>query len=608
MSLQSSLIRRGTASSVSQRLDLEKEDEIIKITDCNLDEATERFKKTLIGRFLHLGGRSVEAMIGFLPVLVSGTTKAERFQFNFDKEEDLLMVLNKLPCHFNHWIFALERWEPFTSENFPNTVPFWIKVTGVLVHFWNDKTFGEIAKALGKKMAIDANNAHFQRRVGFPNGDIGKVTFSYEGLDRYCFGCKRISHDIYACTEISQGEKEQLIKEYRELNSAASSTQQCLLGPPGNRRSNNGNNKRPRSPTSDMYRGSRNQSQILGISRGEKRNKASENYWTSRSSRDNGKPVKESDWSRDEKYDHHQELKQKDNVWSRLDKQTTRKKTGDYNSRHDLRNQAQGSQGRLRGMTRMCRVTVWCPKSQLNGEKSNNHSRTVTNSNRPGKSPSEKKDSQQTISGVIPVHIGLNGQDKRMRLLKGKAHMTAESQEKHIPHALWLKDRGTNMEMTREEENEVDKLVDEFGDVVMDDNMVQNDNLIVDEPGYNAEIIDSISQLSPENAEFLNMQEEARYSAMGETIPTVSAFKTQKQPLTDQKKKKSSGKDRSTQVGKQSGLPSGAVMRKKIHRIPDLKGVCASKKLNAIRGKPSPKNNPRGSGSVGSQKPPSKKI
>lgn len=111
-----------------------------------------------------------------------------RFQFDFDKEEDLNMVLNKHMCHINQWIFALERSEPFTSENFPNTIPFWIKVTGVPVHFWNDKTFKEISKALGRIMALDAKNAHlqvsvdadkplqFNRRIGFPNGDIGKVS------------------------------------------------------------------------------------------------------------------------------------------------------------------------------------------------------------------------------------------------------------------------------------------------------------------------------------------------------------------------------------------------------------------------------------------------
>ena len=159
MNSQSNLIRQGGNPSETRRqLDL-TEEEIIRIPACDLTAASERFKRTLIGRVLHRRGRSVEAMIALLPRAriwnVEGRAREVnlgngRFRFDFDKEEDLNMVLNKRPCHFDHWIFALERWEPSTSENFPNTIPFWIKITGVPVHFWNDDTFSEIAKALGK--------------------------------------------------------------------------------------------------------------------------------------------------------------------------------------------------------------------------------------------------------------------------------------------------------------------------------------------------------------------------------------------------------------------------------------------------------------------------
>ncbi|KAG2243439.1 hypothetical protein Bca52824_094729 [Brassica carinata] len=68
MSLQSNLIRQGGNSSTARRqLDLASEDEIIRIPACDLTAASERFKRTLIGRVLHRGGRSVEAMIALLP-------------------------------------------------------------------------------------------------------------------------------------------------------------------------------------------------------------------------------------------------------------------------------------------------------------------------------------------------------------------------------------------------------------------------------------------------------------------------------------------------------------------------------------------------------------
>lgn len=279
---------------VKRRLELDLEDEIINLPACDLNEASERFKKTLIGRVLHKGGRSIEAMIALLPRAriwnVEGRARGTnlgngRFQFDFEKEEDLITVLNKRPCHINQWIFALERWEPFTSDNFPNTISFWIKVTGVPVHFWNDQTFEEISKALGKKMALDSKNARlqvsidvdkplqFNRRIGFPNGDIGKVSFEYEGLSRSCFACNRISHDVYSCEEISKEERDIFIKELRENNAMANQQQTQLALPPNFR-----NNKRPRSPTSEGQKRSPSRYHQARAYRSEKRIKESENY------------------------------------------------------------------------------------------------------------------------------------------------------------------------------------------------------------------------------------------------------------------------------------------------------------------------------------------
>ncbi|KAF8089534.1 hypothetical protein N665_0502s0001 [Sinapis alba] len=721
MSLQSNLIRRGTESSARRRLDLEKEDDIIRIPDCDMNAVTERFKKTLIGRVLHLGGRSVDAMIGFLPRAriwnVEGRVRGVnlgngRFQFDFDKEEDLTMVLNKRPCHFNHWTFALERWEPFTNENFPNTIPFWIKVTGVPVHYWNEDTFGEIAKALGKMVAIDAKNAriqvsidadkplHFERRVGFPNGDIGKVYFSYEGLDRHCFACKRISHDIYSCSEISQEERESKIKEYRDTNPAGPSSQQGLLGFPVNNRYNNGSSKRPRSPIAGKYPRSPNRDLSPGNSREVKRTKATENYWTAKAKKDNGKPELRSDWRRNEKHDQNRYTTRKEDVWSRLDNQTA-KKPEDYKPRNEQskqgrqqRHERHTSRNQRSPQTSHQSQQVWRPRTQMIAEKSIDHSRTATNPNHLRISPSERADSQQTISGAISGRIGKGGQGngvlvvhqnetsaERMRRLKGKAHLTTEPQEMISPLAVILKDRGTlsiregenrppiapsryassllrtdfrkedpsleldklmvseqveDMVLTREEETEVDKLVDEFGEVAMDENMIQNDDLLVDEPDCDAEIIEAISQLNPANAEGLKKHKEAIQQVPEDCITPGSLDKELRKSNQAQGKKKSMGNDRNLQSGKQNGNGRGTDTKRKIPRSPDLKGARASKKLNSIRGRPSPKNQkssgtsskpvslivPRCEvypsakstisfavpGSVGSQKPPSKKI
>ncbi|XP_048599889.1 uncharacterized protein LOC125580002 [Brassica napus] len=218
------------------------------------------------------GGRSIEALISQLPRPriwnVEGRVRGRnlgngRFQFDFDNERDLQAVLNKRPCHFNHWSFALERWEPFTREDFPNTIPFWVQVTGVPVHFWNDDTFTEIAKALGTKMAIDATSARiqisvnidkplqFEGTVGFPNGDTGKVTFLYVGLHRYCFTCKMISHDENSCPELTETQREQKRLQRLALNSPGAQRQLPAHDPGQERKQGN---KRPHSPSLDLHR------------------------------------------------------------------------------------------------------------------------------------------------------------------------------------------------------------------------------------------------------------------------------------------------------------------------------------------------------------------
>lgn len=266
MSQTSLIVRKGGSSSGTRRK-LNTEDDIIQLPDCDINDAKERFRLTLIGRVFHTRGRSVNALINLLPRAriwnVEGRVRGlnlgnRRFQFDFDNEADLQMVLNKRPCHFNQWSFALEWWEPFTSENFPNTIPFWIGVTGVPVHYWNDQTFTQIAIALGTKLNIDSTKARiqvsidadkpiqFERRIGFPNGDRGKVTLSYEGLHRYCFTCNLISHDENTCPQLTPEERD-LKRKQRAVSHALNDHTRTPLQ--GSQEYHSRNLlKRPRSP------------------------------------------------------------------------------------------------------------------------------------------------------------------------------------------------------------------------------------------------------------------------------------------------------------------------------------------------------------------------
>ncbi|KAF3526310.1 hypothetical protein F2Q69_00048843 [Brassica cretica] len=76
-------------------------------------------------------------------------------------------------------------------------------------------------KRLRAKIQVSINVENpikFERRVDFPNGDIGRVTLAYDGLHRFCFNCKHISHDENSCPLLSEQEREDRRQQRLEYN------------------------------------------------------------------------------------------------------------------------------------------------------------------------------------------------------------------------------------------------------------------------------------------------------------------------------------------------------------------------------------------------------
>lgn len=71
----------------------------------------------------------------------------------------------------------------------------------------------KLIEAHGSKFRVSINAdapLQFEKKVGFPNGDIGTVTFEYVGLHRYCFTCKLLSHE--------EGFRPNLTEDQRQRN------------------------------------------------------------------------------------------------------------------------------------------------------------------------------------------------------------------------------------------------------------------------------------------------------------------------------------------------------------------------------------------------------
>ncbi|CAN6921752.1 unnamed protein product, partial [Brassica oleracea] len=202
---------------------------------------------------------------------------------------------------------------------------------------------GQIANALGKKLLVDEKKARikvsidvdkplqFERRVGFPNGDIGKVTLTYEGLHRYCFACNLISHDENTCPQLTPEEREYKRKQRLENNASNDQTRLPIQGSQGL----NSRNQltRPRSPMIGRYQSSAATSRSNELYRDEKRRKSTPSSFSTRETRETADHTydRKSSSRQDNHHLHHGR-----EVWSHLEIPSRREDThrGGRNSNH----------------------------------------------------------------------------------------------------------------------------------------------------------------------------------------------------------------------------------------------------------------------------------
>ncbi|KAL0836758.1 hypothetical protein Bca101_088648 [Brassica carinata] len=71
------------------------------------------------------------------------------FQYIFDREDDLQSVLDNMPYQFGYWMVILQKWEPVISSSFPSQIPFWIRIKGLPLHYWDARVLCGIGKELG---------------------------------------------------------------------------------------------------------------------------------------------------------------------------------------------------------------------------------------------------------------------------------------------------------------------------------------------------------------------------------------------------------------------------------------------------------------------------
>lgn len=133
-----------------------------------------------------------------------------RFQFDFDREEDIVEVMKIEPFHFDHWMISIVRWEP-RLEACPSDITFWVRVIGVPLHFWAEPAFRSIGMALGEVKVVDLDSGMvqvvvngfkplcFETNVEFHSGEEIVIVLRYERLFGFCRKCFNLCHEEKDC-------------------------------------------------------------------------------------------------------------------------------------------------------------------------------------------------------------------------------------------------------------------------------------------------------------------------------------------------------------------------------------------------------------------------
>ncbi|KAL0842768.1 hypothetical protein Bca101_016013 [Brassica carinata] len=200
----------------------------VKIQEQNNEELLQRHALTLIGRVTNPSTQKIWSVINFFTELWKSETRPVGadlgqglFQFQFEREEDLLSVLEKRPYHFAKWMVIVQRWEPTTSPEFPSLLPFWIKVQGIPVHLWTEATIRSIGEDIGIFEEAEITKLSVRMRVQvngrlplikkstleYPNGDEVVVNLVYERLEKHCSVCSKLDHEQRDCLEAKARKK-----------------------------------------------------------------------------------------------------------------------------------------------------------------------------------------------------------------------------------------------------------------------------------------------------------------------------------------------------------------------------------------------------------------
>ncbi|EOA31898.1 hypothetical protein CARUB_v10015127mg [Capsella rubella] len=208
----------------------------ITVPETAYAEVREKNRRSLVGRVVgpEIKRQDLYSLIDKLPLewfldeskcrgrLIGGG----KFQFVFERDRDLEMVLWSGPYTFNGWLVVLEKWEDEPGPGFLKSVPMWLKIRGIPVQYISDGTIREIASSMGEVTEVELDDEMFDLRyvrarvnvavyttrlcfkkvVRFDTGEVKIVSFGYEDIGRskakfkFCRNCGALNHLTRSCS------------------------------------------------------------------------------------------------------------------------------------------------------------------------------------------------------------------------------------------------------------------------------------------------------------------------------------------------------------------------------------------------------------------------
>ena len=151
----------------------------------------------------------------------------DRFQFIFQREEDLQTVLKDRPWSYNHWAMVLERWTADPPPDFLRYMELWIRIRHIPMKFFTGDTMYKLASEVGhvEEIAYDPKVSHTKdyiralitfdtenpakasRKLVVSKDQTVTIEFEYERIHKKCHHCHRLTHEKFKCPWLRNASK-----------------------------------------------------------------------------------------------------------------------------------------------------------------------------------------------------------------------------------------------------------------------------------------------------------------------------------------------------------------------------------------------------------------